>query len=292
MPSEPVWETVVVGGGPAGLAAGLHLARAGYSVLLAEKDRLGGQAGSLGRIENYPGFVSGIDGRLLMDRWIRQARGWGLRTVRAEVRGVSRVKRGFSLRLGKGRTLWARAVLYCPGAGFKDLGLRGEERFWGRGVLHAAFDRAADWRGLTVAVAGGGEAAAHQALALARHARRVFILCRGPELNAHRLLLRRLRGEPRIFRIHGVRVCGLRGGRRLQALELSGRRGRLRLAVDALFVLVGKSPASLPFPARRLPPGFFVAGDATGESPRQVLVAAAEGMKAAMRCADFLEGRA
>ena len=286
-----VWESVVVGGGPAGLAAGLHLARAGYRVLMTEQDRLGGQARLLGRIDNYPGFPSGIDGRRLMERWVRQARRWGLRTRRAQVRGVSRAGGAFVLRLERGRRLTSRTVVYCPGAAFQGLGLSGEGRFWGRGLFHAAFDQAKRWRGRTVAVAGGGEAAAHQALALARHARRVYLLCRGSQLKAHRLLLRRLRGQSRIVRVHGVRVCGLSGGRRLRALELSGARGRLRLPVDALFVLVGKSPAPLPFQARRLPPGFFVAGDASGEPFRQVLVAAGEGMKAAMRCADFLEGR-
>ncbi|MCX5797458.1 MAG: FAD-dependent oxidoreductase [Elusimicrobia bacterium] len=291
MANDIVWETAIVGGGPAGLAAGLHLARAGYRVLLTEQGRLGGQARRLGRIENYPGFPSGIDGRRLMDRWVRQARRWGLRTRRAEVRRVRRDGRGFSLRLDGGRSLTAGTVVYCPGAVFRGLGLPGEKRLWGRGLFHAALDQAPLWRGRTVAVAGGGEAAAHQALALARHARRVYLLCRGPKLKAHRLLLRRLSGQPRIVRMHGVRVRGLSGGRRLRALDLSVPRGRLRLPVDALFVLVGKNPAPLPFQARRLPPGFFVAGDASGEPFRQVLVAGGDGMKAAMRCAAFLERR-
>ncbi|MDD5628890.1 MAG: hypothetical protein PHU21_07490, partial [Elusimicrobia bacterium] len=173
--------------------------------------------------------------------------------------------------------------------GCDGLGLRGEGRFQGRGVLHAACGPAAAWRGRTVAVAGGGEAAAHQALALARRARRVLLLCRGERLKAHRLLLSRLRAEPRIVLMSGVEVCRLLGGRNLRALEVSSRGGLLRLPVEALFVQVGRSAAPLPFPPRRLPPGFFVAGDASGEPFRQVVVAAGEGMKAAMRCAEFLE---
>jgi thioredoxin reductase (NADPH) len=291
MPNHRVWEAAIVGGGPAGLTAGLQLARAGYRVVLADSGPLGGQARWLERIENYPGFPRGAAGRVLMSRWTRQARIWGLRTLRARVRGVARVRGGFSLRLGSGRALRARGVVYCPGAAFKGLGLPGEERLRGRGVLNAAFGCAADWRGRTVAVAGGGEAAAHQALALARGARRVHLLCRGERLKAHRLLLRRLRAEPRVAMMNGVAVRGLLGGRRLRALELSAPGGPLRLSVDALFVLVGKTAAPLPFPARRLPPGFFVAGDASGGPFRQVVVAAGEGMKAAMRCAAFLEGR-
>jgi thioredoxin reductase (NADPH) len=291
MPDHRFWEAAIVGGGPAGLTAGLQLARAGYRVILMEREGLGGEARWLERIENYPGFSRGVAGRVLMSRWVRQARRWGLRTVRAQVRGVTCVRGGFSLRRKTGRALRARCVVYCPGAVFKDLGLRGEERFRGRGVLHAAFGRAADWRGRTVAVVGGGEAAVHQALAAARQARRVHLLCRGKRLKAHRLLLKRLRGEPRVVVSHGVRVRGLLGGRRLEALELSGGGCPSRLPVDALLVLVGKSPAPLPFPARRPPPGFFVAGDASGTPFRQVAVAAGEGMKAAMRCVEFLEGR-
>jgi len=278
-----------VGGGPAGLAAGLHLARAGYRVLLAERRGLGGQARSLGRIENYPGFPSGIDAGRLMDLWIRQARRWGLRTRRAEVRRIRRGQGRFDLGLDSGRPLAARAVVYCPGAAFRELGLPEERRFWGKGVFHEAGPRPALWRGRVVAVVGGGEAAAHQALALARHARRVYHICRGDGVKAHRLLVRRLRNSARIIRILGAAVGGLRGGRRLEAVEVVSRRGRLRLEVDALFVLVGKVPAALPFPARRPPPGFFAAGDAVAGPHRQVAIAAGSGMQAAMDAAAFLE---
>ncbi len=289
VPNDIVWESVIVGGGPAGLAAGLHLARAGYRALLVEQDRLGGQARLLGRIENYPGFPSGIDGRRLMDRWVRQARRWGLRTRRAQVRGVGRHGRGFVLRLQGGRLLRSRTVVYCPGAEFKGLGISGEGRLRGRGLFHAAFDRPSRWRGRTVVVAGGGEAAVHQALALARQARRVYLVCRAGSIKAHRLLCRRLGETARIVLILGATICRLQGRRRLEALEIAGRDGSLRLAADALFVLVGKVPAALPFSAGRLPPGFFVAGDASGDADRQVAVAAGSGIKAAMRCIDFLE---
>ncbi|MFA6002587.1 MAG: NAD(P)/FAD-dependent oxidoreductase [Elusimicrobiota bacterium] len=284
-------EAVVVGGGPAGLCAGLQLARAGYRTVLIGKDRLGGQARFLGKIENYPGFPSGVDGGVLMDRFIRQARRWGLRTVRAEVRTVAWGRSGFKLELTGRRRLWTRAVVFCPGAVSRNLDLAAARRLWGRGVHNAAFDDAARWRGRDVAVAGGGEAAAHQALALARHARRVYLVCRGDGLKAHRLLQQRLRRCPRLVKVMGARVRALRGARQLEAMQLEGRRGRIWLRVGALFVLVGKKPAVRPWPKGRTPSGFFVAGDASGDVPRQVVIAAGEGMKAAMRCMAFLEGR-
>ncbi|OGS32552.1 MAG: hypothetical protein A3J82_07960, partial [Elusimicrobia bacterium RIFOXYA2_FULL_69_6] len=222
MPDHRFWEAAIVGGGPAGLTAGLQLSRAGFRVILVERDGLGGEARWLESVENYPGFPRGVAGRALMSLWVRQARRWGLRTLRARVLSVARAPGGYSLRLEPGPRLRARSVVYCPGAVFKDLGLRGEARFLGRGLRHAAFGRAGRWRGRTVAVAGGGEAAAHQALALARQARRVHLLCRGARLKAHRLLLRRLQDEPRVVVSRGVRVTGLRGRRRLEALELAG----------------------------------------------------------------------
>jgi thioredoxin reductase (NADPH) len=292
MSEASVWETVIVGGGPAGLAAGMHLARAGYRVLLAERNRLGGQARSLGRIENYPGFPLGIGGHRLMDLWVEQARRWGLRTRRAEARQIRRSSRGFILRLDGGRTVRARTVIYCPGAAFRGLDLPGEMRLEGRGLFHAVPDSATLWRGRTVAVVGGGEAAAHQALALARQARRVYLVCRAESIKAHRLLRRRLKENPRIINILGAAVCRLMGQRRFESVELSGPSGRQRLEADALFALVGRAPAALPFRGGRLPPGFFVAGDAQGDVCRQVAVAAGSGIKAAMCCISFLEERA
>ena len=277
-----------MGGGPAGLCAGMHLSRAGYQVLLVEKDRLGGQALPLGRLENYPGFFSINSGRL-MDRWARHARRWGLKTLRGEVRRIRRVRGGFVLSLDRGPTLSARAVLYCPGAVFKDLGVPGEKRLSGRGVFHEVGNEVLRWRAKTVVVAGGGEAAVHQALALARLARRVFFICRSEKIKAHRFLTGRLAASGRIVKVLNAEVCRLVGKKRLEAVEIRGRVGRAWLKVDALFVLAGKVPPRLPGAARRHPAGFFTAGDARGGPFRQVAIASGDGMKAAMRCIRFLE---
>ncbi len=281
-----MWEAVIVGGGPAGLSAGLHLSRAGHRVILVEKGRLGGQARGLGRLENYPGFLS-INSDRLMDRWLRQARLWGLKTCRAEVRRIRRAQQGFLLSLDQGRGLSAQAVVYCPGAIFKDLGVPGEKRLLGRGVFHEAGDEVSRWKGRAVVVAGGGEAAAHQALALARSARKVFLICRGEKIRAHRLLQKRLASSGRIVKVFGAEVCRVLGKKRVQAVEIRSRAGLTRISAAALFVLVGKIPARLPW--SRSPAGFFVAGDAQGWPFRQVAIASGDGMRAAMECIRFLE---
>ena len=131
----------------------------------------------------------------------------------------------------------------------------------------------------------------HQALALARHARRVYLVCRADSIRAHRLLRQRLAQASNVVQILGATVCRLQGRQRLEAVAIAGRHGRLRLSAEALFVLVGRAPAALPFSKGRLPPGFFVAGDAQGDVHRQVAIAAGSGIKAAMRCIDLLEER-
>lgn len=283
------WDAAVVGGGPAGLAAGLHLARAGARTVLVERGRLGGQARCIARVENYPGFPRGVSGARLMDLWAAQAARWGLPVVKAEVTGVSRRADG-AFRLAAGRRgLAARAVIWCGGAGFRALGAPGENRFTGRGVWNTA-DEAPCCAGLTVAVAGSGEAAVQQAAQLARRARRVYLLTRGGALKAHGLLKERFRNSGALW-LPGFTVGRLDGGGKLEAAVLRAATGEaLVLPLDALFVLVGKEPRRVPAEWRRAPAGFFAAGDAAAGICRQVAVAGGDGVRAAMRCLKYLEG--
>lgn len=283
------WEAVVVGGGPAGLAAGLQLARAGARTALIERGSLGGQARRLPFIENAPGWPGGISGRRLMSAYARQASSWGLRTIKGELVSVSARAGGARLRLADGRRLSAGAVVLATGARFKPLRAPGAARLSGRGLFHAAFDAPGAWRGRDVAVVGGGEAAVHQALALARTARRVILAARGP-LTAHRLLLSRLAASPKISVRRG-RVIRVEGAARVSALVLRDGNGPSeRLPVSAVFVLIGAWAS--PWARLEGRPGVFVAGDARGHVERQVAVAAGDGMAAAVRALRLLRGAA
>ncbi|MDP3542331.1 MAG: FAD-dependent oxidoreductase [Elusimicrobiota bacterium] len=278
------WEAVVVGGGPAGLAAGLQLSRAGLRTVLLERGALGGQARRLSVIENAPGWPGGVSGPRLMSAYVRQARAWGLKTVRGELAGLAPGVRAQRLTLTDGRRLSALSVVLATGARFKPLKAPGAERLWGRGVQHAAFDAAGAWRGRAVAVIGGGEAAVHQAAHLARSARVVTLVARGP-LKAHRLLLARLAARPNVAVRRG-RVLRVEGRGRVTGLVLSGGE---RLKASAVFVLIGaRASAWARFASR---PGVFVAGDARGGLERQVAVAAGDGMAAAMRAMRWLRER-
>lgn len=281
-------EAVVVGAGPAGLAAGAYLARAGRRVVIVDREPPGGQARALGRVENYPGFPDGISGPRLMARFERQARRWGARLVKAEVERLRPGALGFDVVCARGR-LKTKAVVVCAGARFLELGLPREKRL--RGVYHGPAAACPGIAGRRVVVAGGGEAAAYQALALANSAREVLLVCRGRRLKSIGLLLDRLARRSNVCLRLRTEVAALHGAGRLCAVTLRGVDGGPgeRVSAAALFVLVGKEPRRglLPRPGRR---GVFSAGDLRAGLHRQVAVAAGDGVRAGMDCERYLRG--
>jgi thioredoxin reductase len=226
-----------------------------------------------------------------MKRWLAQARRWKLSARQDEAVSLSRGTDGiFSLKLKKTGAIRARSVLWCAGAGFRVLGVPGENKFSGRGVWNTA-DEAPSLRGLTAAVIGGGEAAVQQALALTSRAKEVYLVCRSKKIKAHRLLLERLSKSPAEL-VAGFAVSRFLGGQRLEGLELlpaSGGGPVRRLKAGAAFTLIGKTPRPVPARWRKEPAGFFAAGDADGGIYRQVAVAGGDGIRAAMRAIRYLE---
>ena len=279
------WDVVIVGGGPAGIAAGLQLARAGRRTTLVERAMVGGQARRLDHIENLPGWPKGVSGRGVMRLWERQARRWGLGTVTGDAVSVRKSEGAFKVRLADGRCLSAGAVVLAPGACFKTLGVPGERRLFGKGVTHGAFDDAPRWSHRVVAVVGGGETAVHQAIHLARWARRVELIARGP-LRAHDLLLRRLRDCANVS-VQSGRVVRILGKNKVCAVVVRQDGQDRRLGVSAVFVLIGAQASA--WVRRSVRPGVFVAGDARGAIERQVAVAAGDGMAAAVRAMRWLQ---
>ncbi|MBI5594640.1 MAG: FAD-dependent oxidoreductase [Elusimicrobia bacterium] len=281
------WDCAVIGAGPAGLAAAFYLSRAGRRTVLVESGRVGGKCTGLGLITNHPGFPAGVTGRALAGRLAAQARNHGARSIAGEAEAVRSSGRGFEVRIG-GRGLSARTVVAATGTEFLPLGLPSEARFRGRGLENAPFETARRWKGRRVAVVGGGETAAHQALRLADAGARVCLVVRRDGLKAIAPLRSAIRRHPGVSVRLRTRVTALLGDDRLRGVRLSGRVGDRPEAVDALFVLVGQRP--------RLPmmspgaPGLFVAGDAAG-LPRQTAVAAASGLAQAMAADAFLEDR-
>lgn len=278
------FDCAVLGAGPAGLSAAFYLARAGFKTVVVEPGPPGGKCAGLGLVTNHPAFPAGILGGELAARFTAAARSQGAEFVAGTARSVAAAGGRLCVTLADS-VLPARAVVAATGAEFLPLGLPFEERFRGRGLEHAAFAEAGRWRGRSVAVVGGGEAAAHQALRLAEAGAEVRLYVRGKRLRAVAPLCRALSRQRRVALRTGVSVTGLFGGERLRAVGLSEAGGSRREAVDALFVLVGQKPRlpSLPRGAA----GLFIAGDAAG-LPRQVVVAAGSGVEQAMAAERFL----
>lgn len=277
----------MIGAGPAGLAAALSLARYKRSVRVLDSQPAGGQARRLGVIENYPGFMAGITGGRLMRRFADHAKRWGAVFERHDALELKRVPNGFEAATREGPRR-SRALILATGRTFRGLGLEREERL--RGVRHGAVGDASRLPG-TVCVVGGGETAVYQALNASARARQVWLVARGGFLKAHGLLKSRLAGKPNVRVLLGWEPVELIGPHRLTGVvfQRDGRSERRWLPADWLLVLCGSRPRARL--AKGLAgPGFFKAGDVKQGRHRQVAVAAADGMKAAMDCERFLDG--
>ena len=189
---------VVAGSGIAGLSAGLAAARLGHKTLVLAGDILGGQLLSIAKVDGYPGFPEGIPGYDLCPLTQEQADAAGAEFAATELTGLAGEDGRWRINTGEGEDHVARAVIIATGAGLKELGIPGEERLRGHGVSHCASCDAPLLRERSVAVVGGGDSAAQEALTLAEFAARVIILHRGPALTAQRAYRERVSAHPRI----------------------------------------------------------------------------------------------
>jgi len=181
------YEVIIIGGGPAGLTAGLYTSRARLSSLLIERGLVGGQIVDAELVENYPGFAEGISGLELGQLMYQQATKYGLETLLAEVTGIELKGEQKVVKTTKGN-FTAKAVIIANGSERRKLGIPGEEKLTGKGVSYCATCDAPFFQEKPVAVAGGGDAAITEALHLAKFASRVIVIHRRNQLRASRNL--------------------------------------------------------------------------------------------------------
>lgn len=296
-----VYDVMIVGGGPAGLTAGLYAARAGLKAVLLEQMFAGGQASTTDRLENYPGFPEGIGGPELMMEFERQAVSAGLeiRYEQAETLTLAgEVKRA---RVSGGE-IEAKTVILCMGAGRSLLNVPGEQELTGRGVSYCATCDGAFYRNKHVAVVGGGDTAMEDALYLARMCEKVTLIHRRDRLRAIGRQAEAVRGHERIEILYNTRVEGVEKAESGLTLRLDGER---TLAVDGMFVAIGTRPESgliagqLETDAAGFVlagedthtslPGVFAAGDLRKKPLRQVVTAASDGAVAAYEALNYIQ---
>ena len=240
------YDLVIVGGGPAGLAAALYAAREGMDTIVVDRGALGGNAGVTDRIDNYPGFPDGIGGAELVERFVAQAKRFGVELVAAlEVEGVANDGDDVRVDLANGQQLYAHAVLLVVGSSYKRLGVPGEDELIGTGVHYCATCDGPLYQGAReLAVVGGGNSALEEGLLLSRYADKVRVLARGPELRASQVLQDRVRNDPKFDVRTNVEVSELRGQGDLEELVVRdvATGEETTLNPSGLFVFIGQQP--------------------------------------------------
>ena len=312
---HPLYDVCIVGGGPAGLAAGVYAASEGLSTVIVEREAPGGQAGQSSSIENYLGFPKGLSGSDLAQRALAQVSRFGAELVLArEVVGLEQRGTVRAVLLEGGGEVEARSVVVSTGVSYRRLDAEGMDRLQGKGIYYGATAaEAAQTEGDLVYVVGGANSAGQAALNFARHAKQVTLVVRGPDLLAtmSTYLVDRITAAPNITVRCGTQVAAAHGDTHLERLTLAERGTDQREDVEAswMFAFIGASPrtdwlggsvardghgfvltgpevttsdtpwglARAPFALETSVPGVFAAGDVRLESMKRVASAVGEG---------------
>ena len=302
---EEAYDVVIIGGGPAGLTAGIYAGRGGLKTVIVEKGLPGGQIAQTEEVENYPGFPEGISGPELAGRMVQQAEKFGARIVMDEVLGIEKTEEGFLVR-GFERNYPARAVIIATGANPRKLGVPGEEKFYGRGVSTCATCDAFFYREKEVVVVGGGDAAVEEGLFLTKFARKVTLVHRRDELRANKVAQARAFQNPKMHFLFSHVVTEILGEEQVTGVRLKNLKTGEEYVypTDGVFVFIGHEPntAFLKGVVELRPdgyvavrdevftsvPGIFAAGDVADPIYRQLTTSVGAGTRAAMMAEKYL----
>jgi thioredoxin reductase (NADPH) len=307
MTARDTYEVIIIGGGPAGLTAGLYCKRAAMKTVLFEKGLIGGQIAISKDVENYPG-MEGITGFDLAEKLLHHTKSFGLPIVQQAVSEIIIGPGHHSVRLDNGDLFNSVALILAAGGSVRKLGIPGEAEYLGTGVSYCATCDGFFFRDKTVVVVGGGDTAVEEALYLARLTRKVSLIHRGNTLRASRILQDRLMSESRIEIIWDTIISEIKGSESaVTAVSFentrTGERGEL--PTEGVFIFIGYSPNNKLIPAavRMNDRGFvitdeqcatnvsgiFAVGDLRQKFANQIVVAAADGCVAALASAHYVE---
>jgi thioredoxin reductase (NADPH) len=301
------YDLVIIGGGPAGLTAGLYASRAKLNVLLLEKTVPGGQILVTDWVENYPGFPEGLSGADLVQKMADQARKFGLVIESEEVLGVDFTDKVKMIRLPK-KNITAQTVIIASGASPRKLGVPGEDVFYGKGVSFCATCDAPFYKNRVVAAVGGGDTAVQESLYLTKFAKKVYLIHRRDQLRAEAILQERAFKNDKIEFIWDSVVTGIIGGltqvEKIAVKNVKTDQPR-ELAVDGCFIWVGIQPntgflknciqldewgfISVNANMETSSSGVFAAGDVRNTPLRQIVTAVGDAAIAAVSAQHYIE---
>jgi thioredoxin reductase (NADPH) len=292
------WDVVIIGGGPAGLTAGLYLCRANRRTLLLDKDTAGGYIRNIELIENYPGFADGVSGAQLASQMVSQATKYGLQVENAEVTGIELFSGTRYVGCSRGQGFTTNVIIIAGGSKNKKLGVPGEEELAGKGVFECAFCDGGHYAGKVVAVCGGGDAGVTEALYMAKIASKVILIEAMPKLTATAILQDRIAADKKIEVRCGYKVEAITGKDKVEAIELATGNKKETMKVNGVLVHIGLDPNSgylegiVPLDNQGQiivnekmaseVPCIFAAGDIRSGSTRQVVAAVGDGAIAAI----------
>jgi thioredoxin reductase (NADPH) len=322
------YDLTIVGAGPAGLTSALYAAREGIDTLIIERAAPGGQAATTQWLDNVPGFANGISGATFSEQLRLQATRFGVEILQAqELTGIHHHDNYRCVLTASGGEYSARALLLATGSHYRRLGIPGEEEFIGAGIHYCATCDGPFYKGMPVAVVGGGNSAVEESLFLLRFVDRVTLLVRGGELKASQILQDKVLAHPEVDVRFYTEAVGFRGGGgKLESLAIKDSQTGVSEEIHpaAVFVFIGQTPNTEflihsevqldrwgfivtghalthddgrprgyaernPYPLETSVPGVFAAGDARAGSTKQVASAAGEGTTAALLIREYLE---
>jgi thioredoxin reductase (NADPH) len=294
------WDAIVVGGGPAGLTAGLYLSRARIRTLLLEEESYGGKIKNLDLIENYPGFTGGIAGAKLANDMHDQAIEYGLTVEIGKVTALEIYSGSKCIICSDGKSYTTASIIIAGGSKPKKLGVPGENEFTGKGVFTCAFCDGGHFSNQTVVVCGGGDAGITEALYMTKIASKVVLIEAMPSLTASAILQERAQANPKMEIICGQRVNAITGNGNVEAVECISVSDNSQTTIPANGVLahIGLD-ANTNYLADAIPldkngqiivnekmetdiPLVMAAGDVRSGSPGQISTAVGDGAQAAI----------
>jgi thioredoxin reductase (NADPH) len=300
------YELIIIGGGPAGLTAGLYAARGGLNVILIEKIVPGGQIIITDWIENYPGFPEGVSGPDLVQRMTEQVRRFDLSIENNEVVSVDFYEPVKKITLND-RTITSPAIIISTGASPKKLGVPGEEIFYGKGISSCATCDGPFFKNSIVAAVGGGDTAVQESLFLTKFAKKVYLIHRRDKLRAAAILQKRALANEKIEMIWDSVLTDISGLTHVENITVKNVKtgDKTKFSVDGCFIWVGTIPnAQFLGDSLKLDeygfiiadvnmetsvPGVFAAGDVRNTPLRQVVTAVGDGAIAAISAENYIE---